>query len=588
VHGFAACKTKQCNPGLRVCGNKLDTTVDQTKFFSECVSTPDGYKWVTTRCDGYLTCHSSAGVACSSDCLQGQTQCSGAGLVTCGADGTWGVALSCGTQTCGTDSVTGVSRCADVGCEAGQKGVCVDPGQVRLCTNGTLGAPQALVCATGACDHGECKPQCVDGTSNCATLPTGEIGVVTCASGRLPKTLGEVCSSPVTGANRTCVTVSTTKAVCVDLECQTASGLCTSDGKLRVCVDGKLAAVGAAVACPAGEVCVGTACVAADCQAGETKCAGAPLMNAYRSCQAGVFTNSVTFCPTAADAGTGLQSCIDSRDASNLRKALCGLECSPGARKCEIAPSDAGVPPSLLRVCDANGKWGAATACAYGQCAGAEPSAGCQADCLPGDLHCGGTASLHPDLRIPVTNGTQACLASGTWSPTITTCATGQYCRVDPNGVAYGCVECVGSSNQSGAVDLRCAVPDDAGVASAIQECTAGNQWPPTSVSCNGACHSPSGVQPAYCATSGGGTCLGCAQTTCGAYRTACLADPTCVTSFENCLATNHCWDPAAAFFTCVHNCAYYIDQTTSDYHNCLTHMAPPTGCSGGGMCNQN
>ena len=589
THGAAACKTNQCTAGQKVCGNKLDSAADQTKYYSECLLTPGGYQWAVTKCDGYLTC--GTGVVCTSTCVPGKTQCvtvlGGTGVSTCGANGAWGVPVSCGSQTCGTNATTGVAACADPGCETGQKGVCSSPGMVRLCTNGTLGPEQALNCTTGVCTAGECKPQCVDGQTKCLTLATGETGVITCASSRWPTTtLGELCYSPYTGANRTCYAVSSTWAVCADPECASGQhGVCTTDGKLRECIDGKLADAGAAVDCPAGQICSGTACVAASCLAGETICAGSPIYNGYRTCQGGLFSTQVTFCPSAGDAGPGLQSCVDTVDANSQRKAVCGLECTPGSRKCETIVEDGGISVAKLHTCDSTGKWGPATTCPYGDCTGTEPNAGCSADCLPGQVTCAGASLTHPDMHVTVYPGIRTCNASGLWDPTVTNCTTGQYCRRNSSGVAYGCLECVGSSNEAGKVDIRCSG------ANAVQECTTSNTWSSTIVSCNGGtCTPANNGQPAYCPTTGPITssCLTCAMTTCGTSRSACIADTTCNTYFESCVDSHNCWS-AASFWTCAsaNNCLTYLYSNTPTYNYlyCLEYYTPPTGCYSPSVC---
>ncbi|MBI5479144.1 MAG: hypothetical protein HY906_09825 [Deltaproteobacteria bacterium] len=330
--------------------------------------------------------------------------------------------------------------------------------------------------------------------------------------------------------------------------------------------------------CPTGRICSSTACVSATCVAGETLCAGSPLFNAYRTCQGGLFTSQVTFCPSAGDAGVGLQWCVDTRDANNLRHAVCGLECVPGARRCEAVAEDAGLV-SKLRICDATGKWGAATFCPYGDCTGNEPIAGCQADCLPGQVRCAGSTVSHPDMHLNVSTGAQSCTAAGLWDTAVTACTAGQYCRRNSSGVAYGCLECVGSSNEVGRLDVRCSSGTE------VEECGSNNLWVTPPVSCNGTCTPANGGQPAYCPTMPGGACFACATSTCGTYRTACLADPACMTALESCLATYNCWN-AASMWSCLHNfCWNTPDMTTPNYHNCLTSWFPPTGCYAGG-CN--
>jgi hypothetical protein len=590
THGAAACKTNQCTAGTRVCGNKLDTAADQTKYYSECMLTADGYRWAITKCDGYLTCGS--GVVCTSTCVPGKTQCvtvlGGTGVSTCGTDGNWGVPVACGSQTCGTNATTGVAACADPGCETGQKGVCSSPGMVRLCTNGTLGPEQALTCTTGVCTTGECAPQCTDGATKCLTLANGDSGVVTCASRRWPTTtVGELCYSPTAGTpNRTCYTVSTTRAVCADPECSSGQhGACTADGKIRECIDGKLATLSAAVDCPAGQICTGTACASAACTAGETVCAGSPVYNGYRTCQNGSFSPQITFCPSAGDAGVGLQGCTDTVGAGSLRTALCGLECTPGTRACQSVVQDGGTSIAKLRICDSTGKWGAATTCPYGDCTGSSPNAGCQADCLPGQVRCAGPVVSHPDMHINVYSGMQSCSSSGLWDTTTNACTTGQYCRTNSSSVAYGCVECVGTANEYARVDIRCSGTN------AIQECTLSNTWSSTIVSCNGGtCTQPTASYSAYCPTTGpyGGSCLACAMTTCATTRSACIADATCNTYFESCVDSHSCWS-AASFWSCAstNGCTTYMYSNTPTYNYayCLEGYSPPTGCYSSTIC---
>jgi hypothetical protein len=171
----------------------------------------------------------------------------------------------------------------------------------------------------------------------------------------------------------------------------------------------------------------------------------------------------VQTCTSTGTWSTTTSPCITSNPASSCfdysvlsrPRAVCGV-CAPGSTRC--IGVDGGVAPAptdVVETCTAAAQWGAPTTCVASFCDGVH---GCVADCVPGAQVCIPGDPLSPEPP-PVSYGASryhACGSDGRVSPVPTPCPVHTSCRLDPNGNSYGCVVCVGTSNEAGEVDTAC------------------------------------------------------------------------------------------------------------------------------------
>ncbi len=181
-----------------VCGDKVDSTANQTEYMSECYITGNGWTWVAVACPSGATCDPKAGGACGTKglynpectqtCTLGATRCApdGTGVQTCvAADGGsgWGASVACNAVqglVCQTDPTSGNGVCGSPVCFAGT-GTCVGNGLYDACVNYVLGpVGEATACPTGqtceptgatapgAFQPGACTAVCTAGESMCA------------------------------------------------------------------------------------------------------------------------------------------------------------------------------------------------------------------------------------------------------------------------------------------------------------------------------------------------------------------------------------------------------------------------------------
>ncbi|MFI5309217.1 MAG: hypothetical protein ACHQ53_17810, partial [Polyangiales bacterium] len=204
--------------------------------------------------------------------------------------------------------------------------------------------------------------------------------------------------------------------------------------------------------------------------------------------------------------------CLDYTDPTGLRNTVCGADCAPGEKRCNISDQ--------VQSCGSDGKWATAKSCPVGACStiGSMPGkrdAACVLECLPGELRCTGTTVSAPD-GVSTGFSEQAVCDSMGLLGTATACPTGKVCRVSGAGEHLGCVECVGpdvlGGNDWGYMDTRC----DTKTPADVQECASGNTWSPSR------------------ACSGGKTCRVVNGTTCG----TCYNGLTTTTCTETNLAT--------------------------------------------------
>jgi hypothetical protein len=242
-----------------------------------------------------------------------------------------------------------------------------------------------------------------------------------------------------------------------------------------------------------------------DCQASEEICvdaSGSPTPR-YRSCDQGRWSVELKTC--AKDA-----QCHTTKDAKGLRHVLCGVQCTPGERRCNDGD---------VEECDNGGHFNTTTPCNAGVCRmlGSHDAA-CVLECIPGDFVCAGATTLAADGYHTGTTQQLRCGSDGR-KGAAQDCPAGNLCRVTSSGVTLGCVECVGpgapGGNADGAADSRC----DAMDATKLQECGADNHWA-TSRMCAGTKMCVAPVMPSCGLCMGAGTrSLTCSQ--------AALADDT-------------------------------------------------------------
>ncbi len=305
--GIALCvPATDCQPDPNgcdtVCGNKLNSAADQTKFTSTCVATASGFHWQAASCLAPATCFPTAGVcgtfgdliqaSCAQQCIVGDVRCGvdGVSTETCGADGTFGPDVACTPGLlCFTPTGATSAVCGDAVCSVGAKGACaIDPadGKTKLRACGANGrvSDAFTVCAAlcvplppgnplNGLVPGSCGVECQPGDQRCVPFPGGP-----------PNTAFQTCQSGVWSATTTACNAATTdqcfdfvvgispRAVCG--ACAPGSTQCGSGTTgLQTC--GTNGQFGAAVACAVGScVASGIACVA-DCVPGRKVCVGA-------------------------------------------------------------------------------------------------------------------------------------------------------------------------------------------------------------------------------------------------------------------------------------------------------------------------
>jgi hypothetical protein len=312
-----------CQPGSGAC-------VDATHGLV-CNDNGMGYKMVTcpakTACAGAGQCEGSCVVG-SSFCINPQT------LSTCG-DGNSYTSKACEAGTLCVDHGDGTSGCAPAGCTPDPNGcaqVCgnktvaasnTDPGYISFCNatpNGykwvAVQCPSPTSCnptAGGACSvnanlsQATCASECTPGQMRCSS---NFLGTQTCGSDGKWSTTTTSCNPTPTGNEQDCIQDPTMpgSVTCGDVICALGSaGACEADG-FHPCVNGKVAATGAA--CNPG-ACIldgnsyggysGGSCVT-QCQPGDQKCAGSSTLTApaIRALSAASACPAPTSAPTAA------------------------------------------------------------------------------------------------------------------------------------------------------------------------------------------------------------------------------------------------------------------------------------------------
>ncbi|MDH5673285.1 MAG: hypothetical protein OEZ06_14115 [Myxococcales bacterium] len=348
-----------------------------------------------------------------------------------------------------------------------------------------------LTCDPASALSGQpCQQQCTPGAQACMADPDLGIsdGWAECQD---DGTWGTVANCNVGGGLRqqcviepNLVASDLPVAQCVDpvcgyvIELQDGEGGACSEGRIQRCdADGKLQApedceVGFCRATTAAVLSDGRTPGACDteveCEEGEERCLFDSLIPStrYQVCEQGHWSAKLETC---TDDG----QCLEYVDAEGLSKKVCGADCTPGEKRCNISDQ--------VETCDDSGKWGGGSSCETGVCAllGDTPGkrdAACILECVPGERRCTGATVAASDGVSSGTSQEAVCGDDGLLGAP-TDCAAGSACRVSSAGVHTGCVECVGPNvlggNQWGYMDTRC----DPAASTQVQDCGGDNTW---------------------------------------------------------------------------------------------------------------
>jgi alpha-tubulin suppressor-like RCC1 family protein len=179
--------------------------------------------------------------ACVGTCAPGSTKCSGNGLSTCDATGTWSAPVNCAGQACVSGTCVGV-------CEPGTK-QCSGNG-VQICSASGAWLPPAN-CINQTCVAGACAGVCAPGQTKCSGN-----GVQTCdAVGQWAAPVACVNQACVAGACVGVCTPGTTRCGKNNVEVCNASGqwavsvACAVTCSASACVTATMVSAGALHAC---------------------------------------------------------------------------------------------------------------------------------------------------------------------------------------------------------------------------------------------------------------------------------------------------------------------------------------------------
>ena len=463
-----------------------------------------------STCTGTVSCVSSACVSgsCVGSCTPGSTRCSGNGVQTCDAMGSWGSATSCGaTATC-VSAGASMAQCAG-SCASGSTTCGGDNGMQTCTSSGTWG--DAVACVNSTCVNGACR-------GACAPLQTACSGnaVATCSA-------GESWNTPRPCTNQTCVEtqasangeggidagVDATVAITnsgAGVETASCQGVCAQNAvscngqQPRVC-DGTGQWQDMGSACDATQTCVNGSCTGA-CGPTQTRCDG----QQPQACGAtGQWQASGNACTSSQTCGGGAGS-----DAGAT--ASCQGNCSPGQLTCS------GVQP---QACEGTGLWqdngpacsGTLPACYQGACVVCDPGAGACAGAQPQQCNASGTGWQSVGSTCATTSN-PACLngVCVPCNPGATQCSTGtqaQTCDMTGHWQSEtGCVDqtCVGGAGTDAGASMcrgQCAPGQtQCSTSTQPQTCDGTGTWRDATACVNQAClggsESDSGA-PASC-----------------------------------------------------------------------------------------
>lgn len=527
------CKQDSCEPDPESSCDNGDSCLD-SQTAVRCLSRSEGYK--LDKCEGDLYCERGR---CRGPVCAVGSRCIGSNQVRQCVDGTSYKDSQCGVnEVCSQDLDS--ARCVPLQCNVGTSS-CGDPRDPGVdkqkyftaCVVGEgSGVPEWVrgeCTGLASCDplladtENPCSLECTKGAQRCASDPLSGIndGIQTCGD---DGQWGPVMNCMSDSEERLqCVVANNPdaselpKAVCAEPICQWvmsnprvgATGTC--DGaKLRECQrDGKLAP---ARSCDRSVCRTLRSTVTADgrtpgacddsaqCEDGEQVCAdavGGLATPRYRTCENGVWSVELKTCRNDALCYTGI-------DDDGKRAALCGAQCAPGSRRCNI--------DGALEICDEGGRYGNATFCERGQCRELDNNdAACVLECMPNTHVCAGSSGA------PAADGyhtgysaERICTADGRLGD-VTPCPDGQVCRASGANAELGCIECIGAKvpggNEEGVTDSRCEPDLDKNV----QECGDDNTWS-ASRACSGSklCVKPAASSCGVCTVEATGSTIIC------------------------------------------------------------------------------
>jgi hypothetical protein len=358
---------------------------------ASCASTSSVTR--ASTCDGAGSCVSGAVVACTNQtcvsgacqgvCAPGQLRCSGNGVQTCTATGTWGAAVACLSQACLAGACTGSCSPGSTQCSGNS---------VQACgSNGTWGT--AVDCVNKACVSGACQGVCAPDSTQCSGN-----GVQTCGSTGAWGTAADC-------GNKACVS-NACQGVCAP-----GSTQCWGNG-VQTC--SSTGTWGTAVACP-NQACVSGACQGV-CAPGSTQCSGTGVQTCSSTgtwgtavacpnlaCVSGACTDCSPTSKRCSSDGTGVQTC-NSAGAWGTAVACSSLTCLSGAcTACKPGSTQCSSDGTGLQTCSTTGTWGTAVACSSLTCL-----SGACTTCKPGSTQCSSDGI-----------GLQTCSTTGTWGTAV-------------------------------------------------------------------------------------------------------------------------------------------------------------------------
>ena len=416
VGDHAFCEPIKCDTTVPVeCGDPSDPSVDDEKFFTQCVfsSTSGVPEIVVGECLGDTICTSNAGIGqspCRQECTDGEQMCDSAigaldGISTC-LDGQWGPVESCNP---GVDArkicvlaenedpaALAQYTCAEPICATTEAATC-EGGQIRRCLpDGSLGAAEA--CEIGFCEN---------------------TGVVQ-EDGLTQGTCNE------------------------DLACTDGEEMCISgngiDSRYTVCVNGEWSREFSA--CPEGGACDD---YEDDEELAKKLCGEGCIPNSRRCDPDSGDGKGVQTCSaanewgTAADCTTGICDNVGSEDA------VCVMDCVPGTLRCagaaKLSSDSVKTGTAATQTCQADGSWADSV-----DCEGATTCRSSASGAFLGCIECigpdapGGNEDNEADSYCPDVNSVRSCGADNTWLDAVT-CPTDTVCEGEP---AQVCTSCTG------------------------------------------------------------------------------------------------------------------------------------------------
>lgn len=261
-------------------------------------------------------------------CVRGERSCKDKNTLQTCVDGTQFVLNLClDNEICDdNDCVPNDKDCNDKCDPPDTK--CDSSGKVETCadhdSNGCFEFGAAIACAAGAIcdpDDGLCKPNdCTDLCQENETTCEEDL-ITTCgrsANGCLEFQPGKECPD-----SKACLDGACADANCTD-ECRIGEGVCSPDGKHRVCENGpqNCGVLAEPTSCPANQECKNGACVPSRncqdiCLAGEKVCIGNDLASCDVNSQGCLEFSVPTACPNTqtCENSNGVVGCVNAPQA---------------------------------------------------------------------------------------------------------------------------------------------------------------------------------------------------------------------------------------------------------------------------------